>query len=51
MPALMLFKPLSESLFFHVASSRASSTVLWKTVLLAWPNSGSIVLVPRLLMV
>ena len=35
MPALMLLKPLCESLFFHVTSSRASSMVLWKTVLLA----------------
>ena len=51
MPALMLFKPLCESLFFQVASSKASSMVLRKMVLLAWPNNGSIVLVPRLLIV
>src|ERR1700730_6317995 len=49
-PALMALRPLSE-VFFQVAKSCTSSITVLKILLLAWPNKGSMVAVPRLLVV
>src|SRR5882757_6052234 len=47
-PAVMLFKPLSEVFFQTVLSCNSSITVR-NTLLLACPNKGSMVVVVRLL--